>query len=76
MAPNDDVTELTNAAKTWSLEDMLEPADANSKTKNVMDWGYPGHLTKAELDVYVSHCYLFKIRLIRKRNFVICETMI
>ena len=54
MAPND-VTDLTNAAKTWTLEDMLEPADASAK-KNVMDWGYPGHLTKAELDVYVSHC--------------------
>jgi len=54
MAPNDEVTELTNAATTWSLEEMLEPAAASSKNKNVMDWGYPGHLTKAELDVYVQ----------------------
>jgi hypothetical protein len=46
--------------KQWTLEELLEssavhsPSRKNKKDK-AMDWGRPGHLTKEELDVYVSN---------------------
>jgi hypothetical protein len=51
--------EITEGAKKWTLDEMLEPAngsDSNSKKDKAMSWGRPGHLIKQELDVYVSYC--------------------
>jgi hypothetical protein len=54
--------------KQWTLDELLEsstnsPSKKNKKDK-AMDWGRPGHLTKEELDVYVS----FLFQKIRFRN--------
>lgn len=47
--------ELVDGVKRWSLEDMLEPAGANpSKKEKAMQWGFPGHMTQAEVDIYVT----------------------
>ena len=48
-------TELINGVKQWSLEELLEPKDADpSKNEKVMQWGFPGHMTQEEVDIYVS----------------------
>lgn len=44
--------------KQWALEELLEPPTNSPSKKNkkdkAMEWGRPGHLTKEELDVYIS----------------------
>jgi len=50
---------ITEAVKKWTLDEMLEPSGGSpkkSKKDKAMDWGRPGHLTKEDLDVYVSNC--------------------
>ena len=53
-----DENQLINGVKEMAINDML--ADSNpqhatlGKKEKAMAWGRPGHLTKEELNVYVS----------------------
>ena len=47
--------ELIAGVKQWSLTDLLEPEGSNpSKKDKTMQAGFPGHMTQAEVDIYVS----------------------
>lgn len=50
-----DEADLINGVKQWSLTEMLEPAGA-SKTKKdrAIQWGFPGHMTQGEVDIFVK----------------------
>lgn len=49
---------LTSSVKKWTLEELAEPkllgSPKKSKKTMAMEWGFPGHLTQEELDVYVK----------------------
>jgi len=47
--------ELIAGVKQWSLTDLLEPEGSNpSKKDKTMQAGFPGHMTQAEVDIYVT----------------------
>lgn len=47
--------ELIAGVKQWSLADLLEPEGSNpSKQDKTMQAGFPGHMTQAEVDIYVT----------------------
>lgn len=55
---------LTSSVKKWTLEELAEPkllgSPKKSKKTMAMEWGFPGHLTQEELDVYVSSLRWFR----------------
>jgi len=50
-SPNGSATTSGGQKKRFSMKAMRSPA---KKSTDPLDWGMPGHLTKEEVDVFVS----------------------
>ncbi len=54
-SPNGSATSATASMKKSGRFSMKSMKSSAKKSADPMDWGMPGHMTKEEVDVFVSH---------------------